>query len=726
MRERDTKEQRPQARDPERCQSIPRRYGVAAVCVVLPLLVLTVFGQTVTHDFVNIDDNDYVYENHHVLKGLSGKGIAWAFAQADVSKQWQPLMLLSLMVDVQILKTIDGPRPSRLAAEMHAVNVALHAANCLLLFLLLRTMTGSVWRSASVAALFAVHPLHVESVAWITERKDVLSGLFGLLALWAYAGYARRPSVFHYLLVFTAMALGLMAKPMLVTWPFLMLLLDYWPLRRWQGAGSHPEGTGQRAGRRRDLAWLIVEKIPLLALAVASATVAFLAQKTGGTVVTLETASLLDRFARAGVLYFEYLGKTVWPVNLAAFYPRVPPADYLPSAGAASVILLLLTAAAVWGAWRGRQWLIVGWLWYLGTLLPTIQLVQVGSQVIADRFVYLPQIGICICIVWGTAEFLRSSAFVIRHITMCCSIVVLSTLTVRAWQQTHYWRDSETLWNHALACTVLPNPAAHLNLGVALAGRGKLAEAVEQYREVLRVNPNHTLALNELGKVLAKRGQFVEAIAYYRTALAIRPDSAEAHNNYGLALIGLKNYDEAAKHFLQAIEVKSDFPAAYGNLGNLMLTRGRVDEAIRYCRMALEISPDFPQAQENLAAALLERGEVGEAIDRYRKALQIRPDYPEALNGLAWIRATQSDAKFRDGGEAVQLALRAVELTPDRSDALDTLAAAYAEEGNFAEAVKTARKGVELAKKQNKRGQADDIAKKIPLYEAGRPFRDSP
>ena len=366
------------------------RAPLAAVCGLLLLAVVLVFGQTVGHDFVNFDDDDYVYENRHVHEGLTGEGIAWAFTETHVSAHWHPLTWLSLMADAQVLRPAEGPPDrARLAAGMHLVNVALHAANALLLFLVLRAMTASVWRSALVAAVFAVHPLHVESVAWITERKDVLSGLFGLLALWAYAWYARGPSVVRYLSVAAALALGLMAKPMLVTWPLVFLLLDYWPLGRSGRVGEQGTratvrcGTGQEATSvsRTDSAQpaiprrsaprisqlLVVEKIPLLLLVAASAAVTFLAQRSGGTVVSLESVPISARIARAAVLYVAYLGKTFWPVNLAAVYPGEPMESYWPALGA-GVLLALLTAGALWGAWRGQRWLAVGWFWYLGTL----------------------------------------------------------------------------------------------------------------------------------------------------------------------------------------------------------------------------------------------------------------------------------------------------------------------------------------------------------------------
>ena len=377
---------------------VRRPYSLPAVCALLLLAVIAVFGQTVGHDFVNFDDDVYVYENPHVRGGLTAKGIAWAFTQTDVSAQWQPLTLLSLMADAQVLKpAARPPQRARLAAGMHLVNVALHAANAVILFLLLRAMTfppspsgrgaggEGLWPSALVAAIFAVHPSHVESVAWITERKDVLSGLFGLLAIGGYAWYARRPSVVRYLWVAAALALGLMAKPMLVTWPLLFLLLDYWPLGRvnggwWLADGKEPKQTPSAVHRplSTSLLRLVVEKIPLLLLVAAFAAVTFLAQRSGGAVIPLDSVRISARVARAAVLYVSYLGKIFWPTNLAAAYPAGP-IESTWAALAAGVLLTVLSVGSVWGARRGHRWLAVGWFWYLGTLLPTIGLVQVGA-----------------------------------------------------------------------------------------------------------------------------------------------------------------------------------------------------------------------------------------------------------------------------------------------------------------------------------------------------------
>ena len=557
------------------------------------LAVLAVYGQTATHDFVNFDDDEYVYGNRHVQDGVTWASIAWAFTQARVAAHWHPLTWLSLMADAQVLK-LNGGRPDRalMAAEMHGVNVALHAANAVLVFLLLRSMTASVWRRHCAAALFAVHPLHVESVAWVTERKDMLSGFFGLLAIWAYVTYARKPSAHRYALVAVALLLGLLAKPMLVTWPLLFLLLDYWPLKRWPSGGegcsdgvhggrSKPDGAPHRQ--------LIVEKLPLLLLVTASAVVTFLAKRSSGTLASLEKAPLAARVARATVLYAAYLGKTVWPARLAAVYPDAPIRSAGPVVGAVT-LLAVVTAVALLAARRGHRWAAVGWLWFLGTLVPTIGLVQAGLQVMADRFVYLPQIGLCVAAAWYAAELAGRSASG-RRIGATMAAAILASLAACAWRQASVWHDSETLWNHTLTCTER-NVAAHYNLGMALAERGKLDEAVVQYRQALVLKANMFEAHGKLGYALTCRGRVKEAIPHLEKAVELKADYAEALNNLAW--------------------LRSTSPDATVRNG---------DEAVRLALRAAELTPNRADALDTLAAAYAETRQFGKAVDAARKAV---------------------------------------------------------------------------------------------------------
>jgi tetratricopeptide (TPR) repeat protein len=667
------------------CQEKPRsgnRSTVAAVGGLLLLAVIAVFGQTAGHDFVNFDDDLYVFRNRHVLGGLTDAGIAWAFTETRLSAHWHPLTWLSLMADAQVLAPGEGPQDrARLAAGMHLVNLALHAANAVLLFLVLRAMTASTWPSALVAAVFAVHPLHVESVAWITERKDVLSGLFGLLALGAYVWYARGPSVARYLVVAIALALGLMAKPVLVTWPLVFLLLDYWPLGRFS----------QRFAPRT-LQVLVVEKIPLLLLAGTSAVVAFLAQRSGGTVISLQSVPIWERTARAAVLYVVYLGKTFWPVNLAAIYPEGAMESYWPALGA-GLLLAALTAGALWGAWRGQPWLAVGWLWYLGTLLPTIGLVQLGLQVRADRFLYLPQIGLCVALVWGARWEVQRlcghwpSGRLLRGVG---GAVLVAGLTVRAWQQTSYWRDSETLWTHTLACTAR-NPFAHDFLGTVLGGRGEMDKAITHFQKALEFKPDDAEAHYNLGAVLAGRGQVDEAFSHFQKALEIEPDFLAAHNNFGIALAGRGRIDEAIGHYRKALEIEPDFAETHYNLGVALARRGQVDEAIAHYRRALELDPAYVEAHYNLGVVLAGRGQADEAIAHYQTALKLQPDCAEAHYNLGVALAHHGLVS-----EALAHYRRALEIKPNYAEAHNNFGAALAGRGEVDEAIAHFRKSLEI------------------------------
>jgi hypothetical protein len=527
------------------------RRVVLAVCCLLALAVAVVFGQTVQHEFVNFDDNVYVYDNPQVVHGLSAQAVAWSFTSLHASN-WHPLTWLSHALDCQLYGT-QHP------GLHHLTNVVLHAAVAIAIFLVLWRMTGSLWPSAFVAAVFAVHPLRVESVAWVSERKDLLSGLFFMLTLGAYLHYVRHPfSWSRYLLVIAMFALGLMAKPMLVTLPFVLLLLDYWPLGRftshwfprsaWEPAGcdapcragrSHAErGNERNGGRQQCLPHLIAEKLPLLLLAAASCTVTSLAQRP--SIAVSEFLPLSSRVANALVSNVAYIGQSFYPVGLAAFYPH--PEDGLPTWKIAGALLVLGGVSAA--AWIGRRrfpYLLVGWLWYLGMLVPVIGLVQVGDQARADRYTYLPGIGLCIALAWGGAavgqKFLSAerNAGYRRWAGGVASALVLAALMACAWRQTSFWCDSETLWAHTVACTT-HNATAQYNLGVTLAQRGDTAAAIRCFQATLAIQPRSADAENDLGVVLAMSGRLDEATPHFRAALRIRPDLTDAHNNLRMAI----------------------------------------------------------------------------------------------------------------------------------------------------------------------------------------------
>jgi tetratricopeptide (TPR) repeat protein len=537
---------------------------VLSIYFALAVSALLVFWQVRNFDFVNYDDNDYVSANPHVLNGLSAGAVAWAFT-TNHAGNWHPLTWLSLMLDRQLF----GPSP----AGFHLTNLFFHIANILLLLLVLKQMTKAIWQSAFVAALFALHPMHVESVAWITERKDVLSTLFWLLAMLAYVRYcrcvavpasirdtlrrtAKRPSTAgveakHYYLVAVAFfALGLMTKPMLVTLPFILLLLDYWPLER-------------KISRR-----LLVEKIPFFALSVISGILTFSIQQSGGGVTIL---SLNSRIANVFLSYVQYISKTFWPRNLAVLYP-LPAAASIPFWQAAMCALLLLgiSVFVVYLGRRNQRYLTVGWFWFIGTLLPVIGIVQVGFQAYADRYTYIPYIGLFIMLAWGSPQLLSKWISVSpqrKPILGLSMILVLATLGICTYRQVSCWQNSITLFSHALEVTQ-NNYVAYNNIGLAYSKLVRWPQAMEDYRQAIRINPTYAKAHYNLGFAYFSLGHSIEAIEAYKQAVKLKPDYTLAYNNIGVAYSGLGRYNEAIEAFKQAIKINPDSAELHTNLGS--------------------------------------------------------------------------------------------------------------------------------------------------------------
>jgi tetratricopeptide (TPR) repeat protein len=667
-----------------------------AVCGLLLLAAGLVFGQTVRHGFVNYDDDQTVYSNLQVTHGLTAQGVAWAFTHRHYGN-WIPLTCLSHMLDCGIYGLN--------AAGHHLTNVLLHAATAVLLFLMLCQMTGRLWPSALAAALFAVHPLRVESVAWVTERKDVLSGLFFMLTLAAYVDYVRhRPSLLRYLAVTAFFAMGLMAKPMLVTLPAVLLLLDYWPLGRFAGdprlnrkplhgnEGTSFNGANVDANslpavpRRFPFPWrIVIEKLPLLLLVVVSCA-ATLTQ--GEALAANEQYPLSWRIGNVPISYVTYLRQSLCPMNLALLYPRLSLALPLWQVFAAVLSLAGITAATfVWR--RRRPYLLVGWLWYLGMLVPVLGVVQVGSQAVADRFTYLPQIGLWIALAWGAADVWRSAPYG-RWLCGSAAALVLAVLMGCAWRQTTFWRNSETQWTHTLACTSR-NAVAHNGLGLALADRGRLDEAMAQYQTAMDISPDLAEVPNNLGNALTGLNRLDEAIAQYQKSLTIRPDYAEAHNNLGNRLVHLHRLDEAMAHYRKALELKPDFIEAHNNLGNALADRGRLAEAMAHYQTALEIKPDYAEAHNNLGNALVRLNRINKAIAHYQKALEIEPDYADAHNnlGLALVRLNRID-------EAIAHYQKAAKIKPDFAEAHGNLGNALAGRGRLDEAIAQYQQAVKL------------------------------
>ncbi len=543
----------------------------------LVALVALAYESVRRYGFLRFDDPLYVSENPHIAHGLTWGAVRWALT-SGYAANWHPLTWVSHMLDIQLFGMDAGAH--------HVTNVLLHLGSTLLLFGVLLRMTGAVWRSAFVAGLFGVHPVHVESVAWVAERKDVLSALFWMLTLWAYVGYARQRRLGRYLLVVALFALGLMAKPMVVTLPFALLLLDFWPLRRLSSLG------GEQSTRA-----LIIEKIPLFALSVASSVITFLVQREGGTVAAGEHLSLATRVENAVTAYVSYLGKALWPSHLAAYYPY--PRAFSLAAVAASALLLVAVSAGVVRFARRYPYLPVGWFWFLGTLVPTIGLVQVGTQAMADRYTYLPLIGIFIIIAWGVAD-LASRWPVRRSAVAAVAGAVLLGCTLASRAQVRYWQTDKMLWAHALDVTT-DNYGAQSYLANALAAEGDLAGAIAHNVEAIRILPEFAEAHNNLGPVLARAGRLDEAIAEFTEAIRLHPKYPDAHSNLGLALASQGKLEEAVSHYREAIRLDADHARAHANLGVAYQRLGRTADAIRELEVAATLNPDNANVRRALA-----------------------------------------------------------------------------------------------------------------------------
>ena len=662
------------------------------VCVGLVAVTCAVFGQTIRYHFVNFDDDLYVYNNPAIQSGLTLKGIAAAFSSPH-AHNWHPLTTISHMLDCQLYGLN--------AAGHHATNVILHTIAVLLLFWALKQMTGAAWRSALVAALFAVHPLHVESVAWVSERKDILSAVFFFLMLHAYSRYARAPSVLRYLAVTVLFAAGLMSKPMLVSAPIILLLLDYWPLRRFEqpsliiGKTKVSECDNQRRIIRR----LYLEKIPLFVLSAVVCTLTFVLQKrTAGAIPPLP---FLWRVQNAFVSYVVYVWETLWPARLAVFYPHPNDTLALWEVIFAILLLLAITAAAIVFR-RQRPYLLTGWFWYLVMLSPVIGIIQVGEQGHADRYTYLPHIGLFVAMVWFAIDVatLRRAKPQVAAATALAVLIILA-LAWAAFIQTSYWRNSETLWTHALAVTS-DNDVAHNNLGYLCADRGELDEAISHFESAARIrsgkrDPHYDLASAfvqmNLADTLARKGRSDDAMVHYEEAIRLQPDYAEA----------------------------------YYNRGNVLFAKGRIDEAIADWEKALQMHPDDADAHTSLGNALSQKGSLREAIAHYVTALALAPEDPHSRNNVAWVLATASDSSIRDGARAVGFAQEAVQLSGGREPRfLRTLAAAYAESGRFSEAIAVAQQAAVIATMQAKPDMAKRLEKDLVLFRGNLPLRENP
>ena len=558
---------------------------IGLICFALITFTLIIYWPVRSHDFVNYDDPDYVTENPIVQQGLTGESIAWAFKTGH-SYNWHPVTWLSHLLDHELFGLKAGGH--------HFNNILFHAINSLLLFLILRRMTNAIWKSAIVAALFAWHPLHVESVAWVCERKDVLSTFFWMLTLWAYARYTEKPTIVRYLFIIFPFVIGLMAKPMLVTLPFVLLLLDFWPLRRTAIVSS---GKSQKQKPRPISAQkLFLEKIPLLVIAFAASIVTFLVQRSAGAVAQTDAFPIAERLGNAAISYIRYLGKTFWPTDLSVFYPYQ---DWQTWQIAIAFLILITVSITVILLRQNKPYLAVGWFWFLGTLVPVIGLVQVGTQAMADRYTYVPLIGFFIFLVWGVASLLKKPSSVQNFgITLViCTVLVGCLITTRV--QIQHWRNSETLFSHALKIES-GNLVARVMLGNALAKQGDFQEAKAQYEAAIAIRPDFAEVYFNLGNLLVEEKQLDEAIARYALAIQKNPAYAHAHANMAITL-GMKgDYREAISHYEESLRIDPNDPVILRYLASDLITIGKYEEAANYLRRAIAISPNDAEARQAL------------------------------------------------------------------------------------------------------------------------------
>jgi len=585
---------------------------------------LAVYWQVQDHEFINYDDNKYITENGHVQAGLTGESIVWAFT-TPYAANWHPMTWLSHMLDYELY----GDRP-----KGHLLtNVLLHITNALLLFMVLFRLTGAIWQSAFVAVLFALHPLNVGSVAWAAERKNILSTLFWLLTIWVYISYINKPSIKKYGWVALFLALGLMSKPMLVTLPFVLLLLDYWPLRRWNIKNTND--SIEQTTNPVPLSRLILEKIPLLLLVVGSIITTLIVQKMGGAVQSFDVYPLKERFINALVSYVSYLQKMVWPSNLSVFYPHPEGALSVWKGVLCGIVLVGITVFAVKSI-RKVPYFAVGWFWYLGTLVPVIGIVQVGVQAMADRYTYVPLIGIFIILAWGISGLLEKWDQRKKALPIAAGVVILF-LMVATWVQVGHWKNSTTLFKHAISVTENQYPSfavAYDNLGYALAKKGDISTAITHYKTAIKINPNYANTYNNLGVILAQQGSLKEAITYFKTAIKINPNFAKAYNNLGHALGKKGDIDAAITHYKTAVKINPSFAIAYDNLGIALGKKGDIGTAIIHYKTAIKINPNSAETYNNLGTGLAQQGSLKEAINYFQEALRLKPDLISARKNL--------------------------------------------------------------------------------------------
>lgn len=617
-----------------------------ALCVTI---IASYWGIT-EYDFINLDDEIFIFGNYHVRQGLSYESILWAFGFTDIT-YWQPLTWLSHMLDCQLFGLDPG--------KHHLVNLIIHIINTMILFAGLRLMSGSLLKSAVVSALFALHPLNIESVAWISERKNLLSASFWFLTMLSYSYYTRKPGFFRYLIPLIFFTLGLMTKPMVVTLPFALLLMDHWPLKRMKTD-------------RKLLTRLIIEKIPFFILTASSLYITL--QHLGGNVVSQTSVSSGLRIQNALVSYVTYLGKFFFPTNLAIFYPFPDTLPLWKSTSALFLLLFISVLAVMF--FRKKPYIFTGWFWFTGTLFPAIGLIQGGLwPAIADRFVYIPCIGILFIIVWGAYDLTQDHQLQRKFLTVCFSAIA-GILLVITYTEVRHWKNSLTIFQHTLASTE-NNFVAHNNLGVAFEENGDLKNARFHYKQALRIKPSYAEAHNNMGNILAAQNKNTAAEAHFAKALRINPDFAKAHNNMGNIKFKQNIPAKAIEHYLSALELNPYYANAHSNLGSALIYEGKIEEGIKRYKQALSIQPDLWETHTNLAATLLKQGALDDAKKHFIKAARLQPESPLPLFYLAKVYSEK-----KEYAQTIDTYKKIISSWPDLNSAYYNLACTYSKQGN--------------------------------------------
>ena len=638
------------------------------VCLVLAIITALAYWPVHDFDFVNIDDYTYVKENPHVTSGFAKKNILWAFT-TNYASNYHPLTWLSHMLDCQLFGLDPGSH--------HLVNLMFHIANSMLLFVVIRIMTKKLWQSFLVAALFAWHPLHVESVAWIAERKDVLSTFFCMITIWFYIQYVQRPGVIQYLKICFSFLFGLMAKSMLVTLPFVLILLDFWPLNRINIFSI--KNNSKNDSSKITFSRCIMEKAPLFLLSIIFSILTLYAQKQGGSISSIHAVPIDLRISNALVAYIAYIGKFIWPQNLTIMY--LHPGSYswlhIMSAG------ICLSIVSMWVVLKSNKspYLLVGWFWYLGTLVPVIGIVQVGLQSMADRYTYIPLIGIFIMVTWGISEFLDRRPRV-QKMAICLIVGLLMMIIFSTYRQVLYWENSFTLFQHALSSTE-NNYLAHNNMGTTLQRSGQLDKAEHHYRKALKIKPDYLEALINLGNILQNKGFIHDAIKYYVMAKEIEPNHVEIYYNLGNAQRNIEALNDALESYQNAIRIDPEYENAHNNLASVLNKLGDTNQAIEHCKKAIRINPDFFEAHNNLGFYYSQSGQPELAIEHFLEAIRINNEYEIAYDKIGLLLK-----ELKRFEESIEFFKKAIMLNPDFKEAYNNLGLALVEQGKLDEAIK--------------------------------------